>query len=648
MPAARSTDWAHIRINGDKQRGAAYLSYGRKVLGFVIQEAERTGQSTYSHSVRLNDGAVISAEIHGLQRIVTIDVPTVVSGSLEPKLPEDFVVWARDADLPDGIDVDHPQQIIRTQDWRTFFYDTSSTTYADFEGPKGTYRFNAGVDVFPDGIKRAGNLDWVDKEGVRISWYGPSSRYCFDPFVYSRTQYGTWVFMLGQTLLDMDAYLADIVDDPGFTETYVMGAAVQGDWLYVVHAELPVEPTRTANVPANTFYSDYMYTATSVPTRFSRFRLIAHDTLPAPHRMVAPDSREELWADTLPQGANPWFFSPDISVGHSIGLPSTFSAFAPQTGGLTPPPASSPVYRLARLAEDSFEFTTSSLQTVPNGSSTIAADYAQDGSVRELTVRRRIVTPTAGPGQSTLREQVFFELAGASVRMVDCWVAANSDRYCTQRFLAYADCRTGVMVLFRDEYRIPASTITIKGSRYLEIWKGGVLTREILVTTADADLGSGLLRDLENNFDWRSYWREYTVAPQYFLYNFTVIQTTLSSFVSSYACYLAGYVFLPRQVPCYFGSRRNTGGSAQPPLPISNWVSVQPAHEKLDFNGKDITIGCASNEQTTVYSSHSGVVNGTGSLYFMTERELPAMTGVEGDDSRYHPVWILGTSPQPL
>src|SRR5690606_35861489 len=145
---------------------------------------------------QLEDGTVIVAEKHG-------DIPriTITPAPPQPSIPppivrDDFVVWARTGALPDGIDEDRPQQILRPA-WTTFFDNADVEGYEDFTGDKGTYG-----GMFPQGLLLAGNIDWLSPiTGERISWYGPSSRYWYDDWRLPRAQYGKHVFHLGQVLL---------------------------------------------------------------------------------------------------------------------------------------------------------------------------------------------------------------------------------------------------------------------------------------------------------------------------------------------------------------------------------------------------------------------------------------------------------------
>lgn len=182
MPAGRDTDWTHVRIIGSREAAAPYLPFGRKLLGFVKQDAAHNGLMTHKAVKWLPDGALVMAEIHGQQPIITIAPPGTLALSIK-EMMDRIVVFARRGGLWDGIDAEHPEQwldvpgVSRKQDdgWMTRFYEAEITGFDPDNSTHGIYATMHQVSAFPKGTRRAGNIDHRSKDGYRVSWYGPSS-----------------------------------------------------------------------------------------------------------------------------------------------------------------------------------------------------------------------------------------------------------------------------------------------------------------------------------------------------------------------------------------------------------------------------------------------------------------------------------------
>ncbi|MBW8777416.1 MAG: hypothetical protein JF596_21225, partial [Stenotrophomonas sp.] len=134
MTGSRYVDWTHVHVNGDRDRAAAYVGLGRKVLGAVTEDAQRWGLQTHVMHHKTEDGAEIIGEIRGGIPRITITPPPLIEGEPPPiRGKDDFIVWARDASRPEGIDAVHPKQILRPS-WLTFFFDEDVAGYAEFQG----------------------------------------------------------------------------------------------------------------------------------------------------------------------------------------------------------------------------------------------------------------------------------------------------------------------------------------------------------------------------------------------------------------------------------------------------------------------------------------------------------------------------------
>ena len=622
---ARYEDWHHTRYEGDVDAGKALLPLARKVLGYTVQEAGRQGLQTFKH-VHRQDGVEIVGELIGGQPRVTIRV-------VRPEPPrerielDDFVVWARDVDHPDGIDATYPQQILRPE-WTTYFYSGSIDGYDAFPGNKNVY-----LNPFSTGLRHAGNLDWEGPDKVRVSWYGPSTRYFFDPFVRSKVQYGHQVFMLGQVVLDLSTH----DDSTPTTCLWVMGAAINGNDLYVVQAQLPDEPTTTGTVNANVQQCDSMYTTGDIPHELHRYSLIPDPALPI-SRIAASDSREILWAGTIPRGCSPWFFDPDAVRAHTFAPAPGFTGAGNGITVFIAPPTESPVHTLTD-AGSGWALTTTQVSTVPDGMAALAGDYKRDGSPVELRVLRERLefVPYNGPPGNMLQEQVSLQIGDMTVPMK-------------------ALDRTGVLAFCRDEETAdPTELGAVTTHRTFEVWADGGRVHEQEVAFDPAGFtalnDTGLRREFIGNttVDFSSFFKDLDVAPGFFIHNIVYNSDSSLNFRSGFYGFHAGLVMLARQPAAYYGSFHfmtsllPTPGS--PLLYVADRCNVIPGHERLDFDGKDIITSCAAARGVLVYSGHSGVDKGLDSVHFVTGQTLQALTGVAGEQERYHPVWRLGLLP---
>ena len=478
MSGPRHEGWKHTRVIPPDARGyaAAFFPQALKVLGFAQQEAARQGLMTYKHRQQLDDGTVLIGEVVGGLPRMTIDVTIPVSAGRRPRFRDDFVVWARDATRPDGIDPEHPQQVIRPS-WTTFFYSESTPGYDDFSGAKGTYRA-----LFPDGIRRAGNLDWIGPDGERVSWYGPSTRYWVDPYVQPRAQFGKFVFLLGQVLLDVDAYIAASDPLPEFAERYVLGAALDGLDLIVVLADLPVESTPAGTVPGNTIIVPSPWTLESVPTTICRFSVTLADQIdPAGRMRVAPGSRVVMWSGDIARGSAPWFFNASVSRAVCLGLPesctATYSVFSPEPGLVGAPSASSPLWQ-AEIGDETASVSQSAVSLPAIGAEAVlAADYRGDAPA-QIVIRRRSIAGTI-EGFALLQ-------AGVEIPLnVEELIAGPNHQLVTSRYVLHADAREGVIVCARIRVESNGGAVVSEDCG-IEVWKGGAATEAGAISFAQA------------------------------------------------------------------------------------------------------------------------------------------------------------------
>ena len=234
--AGRYSDWA--RVQGDTS-DPSLLNLGRKLLGDLDTRRRLGGieGGVLVQEAQLPDGRRVRARYIGNQPIVEISVPERVNRKkVIPLTIEGFVARpSPDSDQWENVAKNHVLMQVRGA-------DTDFTAWFFNDG----YRDAAGYDeaplyarIFPDGIGRYGNVDWINADAsVVLSWMGPSGRY----FGATDNPRGApWVFLHGQVLFDFTAAgatdaLADAIPAP-VGDLGVRGACVRLDgltsWLYV-------------------------------------------------------------------------------------------------------------------------------------------------------------------------------------------------------------------------------------------------------------------------------------------------------------------------------------------------------------------------------------------------------------------------------
>ena len=659
----RYIDWTHVRVNGDRLAAAPYVGEGRKLLGEVFEDAARHGLGVHAMRRQLPDGTVIEAEKHGeIPRITITPVPPG-DRPIPVRPPTDFVVWARNAALPAGIDVDYPQQILRPS-WTTFFYSGSIEGHDEFEGPKGTY-----IGALPNGVRRAGNLDWRGRKEERLSWYGPSTRYWYDPFVQMVAQYSTGVFMLGQAVLDTPAYIAASAPDPSFNEQYVLGAGIRGTWLYVVQVQaqnLSVPPPDPADFDDGPYYHFSVgYTPFAIDTVICRYKLIprADD---APGWRVASRSREVLWSGAIERGINPWFFSPDCSEAITF-IPPDVQAYGSST--FVPTVDAATLQKVATLAhdEDPAELPAVTMTDTPvslapgGGEAPVAADYLADGTRVEIRVRRRdLGLPDNANGFLSQR----FDLlcGGAAVELRDLVrEPAAADHWETRRWIMWADAREGVLVTRRQRTHFrdpPGSGDTYVATQvWLEVWDRGVRvlerTDDRTDVTADNNSFGTYIASSTNPNDHQSDNLGQALAPMLPLLGWCWGHSALFT-PNVIAGHHAGFCYLPRQPDVVFGWTligRVASGTDIPSVRniYADRVNAPPETQRLDFDGMDVVLGAAARDGIVVLSAYpkgEGAKAADHVVIPAAGAQLPELTGVAPPLERYHPIWLLGEPPR--
>lgn len=643
-------DPVRLSFEGDRAAAYKYIRPARALLLKLAREVSNAGSATARRRHVLADGAVIELTLAGLQTNVHIITPEDERARV--RVQEHFVVWPREGDPPEGIDEDHPQLMLRFADeeFATLFYNTAIEGYEDFEGTRGTYRTDRGEVVFPDGVRRAGNIDWRGSDGLRVSWYGPSTRYFLDPYVQPRSQYGTKVFMLGQELFDSDAYM--IASDTSFAERWVMGAAITPDLktLIVVHAELPVGHTQTGEAPPRAVVTHSPFPDTPfnsglcpVPITVAAYDLVRDPTVSdVMNFAVAPESRAVITSQILQRALNPWFFDGEAAQAVSTGIASRPASVLSTSMGtvLEPPSEDNEVFRF-----DGASLHTTLVSAAVDGEAVLAADF--DGlQMRQLVIRRkRARVPYSSLEVNT--DDAYFALddlewPAQQTRFTGNQLAQQDIRH---RAFMWGDLRAGTFIFAHMHI---SGTIPTQApvDMSIETWHRGALAH-VQPIDFDAIPSLGLPRRIADGaiegIRAMNQAADVSVAPTYYLYGIQIMFTGLTS-ILSFGGRHGLYWTTPYPQPDMFGSYALTGPAGGPYSVVASVAN--DASNIEDFDNKLSVLGAASFEGITLYSCYDfGTRDGEAFHGAANAPGLPTLTGVDGPKARYHPIWLLGTLP---
>lgn len=640
MPSARDHDWTHVHVIGDKGEAALYLPFARKLLGFVKEQAAYNALGTYRAVRTMTDGAVISAEIHGSIPRITIKPPRRATPR-PVKVEGDIVVWARDASHPNGIDPTYPQQVLRFRDGlvTTLFKERDIPLYDVFQGSKGVYESdNAGRPLFPDGIRYAGNVDWIGQHGERVSWYGPSTRYWLDPFVQPSAQYGRYVFMLGRRLLDVDAYFADDTDNAFLPHRYVLGAALHEGALYVVLADLPDGFTTTGTIPAYTLHADQPFPIGDVPTMLCRFGIHAIPPEQGAGFEVTAKSLQVIDTQDVAGGCAPWFFNESATHAVSCTLPTNIVIRANMDGTVVASPSTNS--SVARWTDGAF---SQSVVSATHGGepAPMAIDWDGDQEVVASVVRKPCgdldngFEVAIGRTRFPLREINLTGPAADPAQIQDGII----------RKIIFADARFDLAVLMTYRAETDFSSDYYEVEQTIEAYRAG---KRIAAIDIPDGLGSGLEMSLLHYYtEFHDAGRDDPVSPQFPLY---------ALFAGEYAPFTTGfdfqgghayYAYFPAEADDVFGVVQNAGSSPEPATKLdaiytdAGYGTLQP-----DTLGHPHTVGCATVDDVTAFSGYGGNPATKPHTFFCADGErtysLPDLTGITPSQASFHPVWALG------
>lgn len=659
MGGARDTGWTHTRLVGDRDLARSHVPEARKLLGYARQQAGYMGLGTYKATQQLLDGTTITAELHGGIPRITVEA----GRDREPRLVRlkfnGIVVWARSSALPDGIDPDFPQQLLRGRgdDWRTYTKSGVSTGRSD-----GTYGGR-----FIKGLARAGNVDWVSVDGERISWYGGSTRLFLDPYIHPRHQRGKFVFHLGEPLLDIEGYIAESDEDTPFPDRYVCGAAIarreDGMWLYVVQS-LGADGSTTVPPPDSPPLFDYPLAGQGIGGGLHRYGLIEYINPEGLKRYkVKKNSREKLQNLAIGHDDS-WFFNQSCTqfVAHGILPPDNTGnpwhvARLHQLDGpdaLDPEDDVPPQFwpstiqnRYLRSVDGGGTVTASSV-VVGGAAVPVAAEFEGD-TLRTLNVRFSAdFVPYLG-----------FDGVETPLYLV---TEAGTIRTATQRWLLYANLRDRLVVLLGENRTWDSDTqspgeATAGEGVFIEVYLDGVqINRTILYPPAPTIPTGGFLRFLKPNAEMFDGMEGRNITPSWFAYGlFQRLvdvyddppdeETDTWKSETTFLGFIAGYRNLARPAECYFGVY--SPASTDDPVPISTLVAGGFAGNQPDEDGNFSITGAAMerDEEGNPEIVLSVAIDSTGqnaTFGLSTIGPLADLTGVSGPGERYHPVWALG------
>lgn len=678
--AGRYAGEMNVRIVGDHDAAPAYLPAARALMGEVLEQAEFNGLNTYKLERKLRDGTLLVAEKIGDIKRVTIKPPAASKLLPDVAPPADFVVWARNAALPDGISIEHPQHILRPPggergEWLAYTFNADTAGRRD-----GTYGGR-----LPGGIRRAGNIDWCGMDQVRVSWYGPPNRLAAEPFVHLRSQYDSKVFYLGAALLDIDVYQSGSAPDGGEAYKWVLGACLRKIsgvlWLYVIQTYLPADGSVPPDmVPAGAAACSEPLVSASNSLVLMRYRLLqVEDPDVAKQWKVALGSREPLKVWATANTYHPWRFSSDgrraSSISGAAGDPHIVSWEL--EGGVykfTSPPATT-AYR-HDLDVDSLALTSQAMSL--DGAESWAplfVDYQLDTGL-EQTLEVGRYTRNGAPVLGMRFDGVLLPLIAYDVVRTD----AMLQLHCEQNLLLHGCPRDQVYVFLHYETNgtvemwstdNPAPVETAR----VHIYRGGALVADIDthstygramalgMTHFSYTMFNGRVEHVSNVGDFfNDQLKAQPLSPLHALYG-----VWLTGNISNYV-YADGQAWItmghavnflgamhgrtPWPAANYFGwYRNNVTTSPQPGLPVAGAALPGFDTDRVDFDGRPSIVGCATIDRTTLFSGpgFSGAFNNdipigvTGeSVYRADAGSLPVITGVSGLQSRFHPIWVLG------
>lgn len=323
MTGGRYTDWAHIVVAGNRSAGARHVPYARKLLGFVMDEAQRNGLGVYKAERTLDDGTRVVAEKHGsIPRVTIIPGPAP-----QPKRPirtfNDFVFGAANSGrTPDG-EVVNPAVILSyrpdSEDWAAYFRSGSSPGKDASTAPHVATYGDTFTFTSPDEELLTNTRTWIDSDGNACAWFSPVGPF-EAMYRHPATLYANTVSALGHAVLG----LAQEAYEAGWR---VVSAARKGDAMFVLFGQLGALPRLdpTSSPAMNEVWATSMFVPDACAFQLIRVPLYAVDDPASGVRYLKPDTdgTQVLWSGGLIRCYGLWTFNEDCTEVVTYQLPNS-------------------------------------------------------------------------------------------------------------------------------------------------------------------------------------------------------------------------------------------------------------------------------------------------------------------------------------
>lgn len=255
--APRYENWHHLHIEGDKAAAQLLVPLGRKVLGFVSEQASVNGVLTYKNVHPVEGGEIVAEIIGGIPRVTIRMIPPG-----QDELPREsrggFIIWPHwghvEGEPFGSLGISPDPDNLYPQAWLEFFGRRKITHYRErwdvVDSIVGaTYQTYTAPDLYPYGMRYYGNVEWKSDE-IALTWYGNYSRY-FRDFIDVAERY-QYVMTQGQIVLSTSEYAATLDDPPDWILLPITSAAHRqletGRELVVIHTD--IEDTKVSTVVA--------------------------------------------------------------------------------------------------------------------------------------------------------------------------------------------------------------------------------------------------------------------------------------------------------------------------------------------------------------------------------------------------------------
>lgn len=677
-----------INYVGDKVVAMRHVRDARRFVYLLLRELGDAGLSVGRRRHVLKNGVEIFVQVAGLQAFAEIDVRGFKSQAVE--VADQFVLIARTVELPNGIDPDHPEQMVTPppDGWITLFYDELVPGFDEFAGDKGTYAFEGDIEVFPDGVRHYGNIDWTAgfEDNRRISWYGPQTRCFYEPYKQPTKVYGKFVFALGQVMLDVDKYIEDSAElsppQPPFDARWVLGACLRDDGttLVVMHAVFTDQPSPTDSVGSETTVVSKPYPTGSIQLELASYDLVPDPESDSPVALIAaPGSRQVLLSFMMNEAVNPWFFNQSGTVGVTCTPPANpevrlsvpVASVDPLT--MTTPPSTTSQRGVVSFDNNSWSVDLETLTMgVAPSDQVVCTDFVND-EPRHLRIARRPAPDKGSFAAIDAPGDEFFLVTtdGLLPLHKNIFEAPNPDNgnrpswNVEHRALMYADPRDAILVTTRYVRKLRLNTfpLDIEPGSALEIWVDSEFRYSRQLAT-DKLTAHGLLREAGGRYydlGW-GVLNLHAVAPQWPLYGYFIqVQEGPPAkrlLQVDYYGKHAHYDMLYSQQDEVFGTLRFNYPSQVNQL-IRYDLTTELTEERFDVDAEDVhgyhsAVGCATTDgggyvflSCWAYYDFDGSGRGEAEVALVDVGiGPPELTGVTGEKQRYHPIWRLGTLPR--